>query len=122
QVTTEYRLVDASKPEAEPVIFTPRRQSIEYYVDHVGDSFYIVTNDSAVNFRLMKTSVKKTDVANWKEVIPHDPAVTLTGVDAFKDFIVVQERRAGVVMLRVRDLKTSKDRYVQFPEASYTAG
>lgn len=122
KVTTEYRLLDASKPDAEPVVFAPRRQAIEYYIDHVGDSFYIVTNDNAVNFRLMKTPQAKTDVANWKEVIAHDPAVTLTGVDAFEDFIVVQERRSGVVMLRVRDLKTGKDRYVPFPESSYTAG
>jgi len=121
KVTTEYWLLDADAPEGELKLFSPRKQSVEYYVADHGDDFFVMTNDGAVNFRLMKTSKDKTAAEHWEEVIPHDPAVTLTGIETFKDRLVIEERRAGVAMIRVRDLTSGRDRYVPFPESSYTA-
>lgn len=121
KVTTEYWLLDAETPEAELTLFSPRKQSVEYYVADHGDDFYVMTNDGAVNFRLMKTSKGKTNAEHWEEVIPHDNAVTLTGIETFKGRLVIEERRAGVAMIRVRDLASGRDRYVPFPESSYTA-
>ena len=57
------------------------------------DKFLIVTNWNAKNFRLMECPLDKTDSADWKEVIPHRTDVLLEGIEEFKDFLVVDERK-----------------------------
>ncbi len=120
KVTTETWLLDANAPDGEFKLFSPRKQSVEYYVAHHEDSFYVMTNDGATNFKLMKTSENATEAANWTEVIAHNPEVTLSGIDTFKNFLVVTERRSGVNTLRVRNFASGEEKYVPFPEASYT--
>ena len=70
-------------------------------MDHFGDHFYIRTNDQAKNFRLMKTPVDKTTMANWTEVIGHRDDVFLEGFEIFKDYLVVTERTDGLRHLRI---------------------
>ena len=121
-VTTEFRYLDANTPAGEFKVVELRQQSVEYYLDHHGDRFFVMTNaDKATNFKLMETPVTKTGKANWKELIPHDPEVTLKGLDAFKDHLVVEERRKGLPVLRVWDLKTDQKHYVEMPEPTYAA-
>ncbi|GIR50511.1 MAG: hypothetical protein CM15mP59_2530 [Flavobacteriaceae bacterium] len=45
-------------------------KNLEYFVDHYKDDFYIITNDQAKNFRLMKTPVNRPQKSNWAELIP----------------------------------------------------
>ena len=42
---------------AEFKVMEPRKQGVEYYPEHNGDSFYIRTNDTGRNFRLVKAPV-----------------------------------------------------------------
>lgn len=42
-------------------------------------------------------------------------------VEEFKDFIVVNERKNGLVQLRIRNLKTNNEHYIDFGEAAYAA-
>ena len=55
-LSTEYRFLDADKPEGTFAVFQARRPRLEYSADHLGDHFYIRTNLDARNFRLMKAS------------------------------------------------------------------
>ncbi len=55
-LSTEYRLVDAMKPELPPVVFHPRERDHEYHIDHLENRFVIRTNWNAPNFRLMETT------------------------------------------------------------------
>ena len=57
KITSEHRLVDADRPDAEPLMVQARREGIEYGVDHQGDRLLIVTNDGALDFRLMEATV-----------------------------------------------------------------
>jgi oligopeptidase B len=93
---------------------------MEYSVEHHGNDFYIVTNDNAVNFKLVKADVADPGKANWVEVIPHRPEVKLDGVDAFRDYLAVHERNAGLRRMQVRDFRSGAQHYVQFPEPVYT--
>ncbi|MFD2245872.1 S9 family peptidase [Pontibacter ruber] len=122
-VSNEYRFVDANTPNASFKIIQPRERNLEYSVDHFGNNFYIVTNkDGATNFKLMQTPVTKTGKANWKEVIPHRSDVLLEGIEIFKDYLVLQERKNGLNELRVKKWNDPKtDYYVDFGEEAYTA-
>ena len=52
KVTTEVRILDAAHPDAELQVFEPRRQGVEYSIDHQGDRFLVLHNDGALNFEL----------------------------------------------------------------------
>ncbi|SKB83981.1 S9 family peptidase [Dyadobacter psychrophilus] len=120
-MSSEYRILDADKPEGDFEVFQPRMKDVLYDIDHQNDKFLIVTNKDALNFKLMETPVNKTGVENWKEVIPTRKDVLLEGIDVFKDYMVITERKNGLLQLRIRNINTNAEHYVDFGEAAYTA-
>ncbi|WP_276499223.1 S9 family peptidase [Pontibacter litorisediminis] len=119
----EYRFLDANNPNGKFKVIQPRERGLEYSVDHFGDNFYIVTNkDGATNFKLMQTPVSKPGKENWKELLPHREDVLLEGIEIFKDYLALQERKNGLTQIRVRSWKDPKnDYYINFDEEAYTA-
>jgi oligopeptidase B len=122
-LTTETRFLDITKPDGEFKVFEPRTLNHEYSVDHLGNEFFIRTNtDGATNFKLMKTSEKKTLKANWSDVIPHRSDVLLENYELFDNFLVVQERIKGLSNLRIISRRDKNEHYLNFGEEAYTAG
>ncbi len=109
---TEVRFLRADKPKEKLQIVAAREEDHEYYVDHQGDQFVIVTNAPAkaggpksTNFRLVTAKVSAPQRASWKETITHRPEVMLESVRLFKNFAVALEREGGLQQLRVLDSK-----------------
>ena len=117
-LTQEYQYLDASTPEAPFKMFQARRRGLEYSIQHFEDIWYVRTNKDALNFRLMKTPLDKTTEDNWTEVIPHRPDVLLEGLDVFKNYLVLSERKAGITQLRVRPV-SGEEHYIQFDEKAH---
>ena len=120
-LANEYRFVPAAHPDQLFQVLEPRRRGHEYDVDHLGDYFYIRTNDGAQNFRLMRTPVTKTARANWQEVIPNRADVFLQNLEVFKDYLVLSERRNGLTEIRVRPWNGSAEHNLDFGEPAYIA-
>ena len=121
-LSTEFRILDADDPNGEFKLFQARERDLEYSISHFGDSFYIVTNLDAKNFRLMKTPEGKTQKENWKEVIAHRDDVYLEGIELFKKYMVVEERKEGLIEMRVINMDDDSEYYMDFWEDVYTAG
>ncbi|MEY2938728.1 MAG: hypothetical protein RL062_1317, partial [Bacteroidota bacterium] len=121
-LTTEYRVLEANHPTGEFRIIQPRQREMEYGVDHFGDYFYITTNWQAKNFRLMRTSLTQTTMEHWEEVIPHREDVLLEGVEMFRDFMVIDERKNGLTQLRIKRWDNTSEYYLPFEDAAYAAG
>jgi oligopeptidase B len=121
KTSTEYRYVPADKPMEAPKVILPREAEHEYSVDHRDGLFYIRTNQNAKNFRLVTAPVSDPSKKNWKEVVPHRPAVKIDDIDLFSNHLVLSELEGGLQHLRVIDLKTNKSHRVEFPEPVYTA-
>jgi len=132
-VTTEYRLLDASKPTGEFAIFYPRERGHEYDIQHYGNKFYVRTNYKAENYRLMEVAEgQQVNRASWKEVIPHRADVFLQNMDVFANHLVLGERKEGLTNIRVINQKRSEgrtpgdpgkgDNYLEFGEPAYVAG
>jgi oligopeptidase B len=121
-VTSEVRFLSTDDPAGEFRVVEPRRQEVEYAVEHHGDRFFILTNDEAVNFRLVEAPVSDPGRANWRDVIPHDPQVKLEAVAAFAGHLVVMDRFEAVRRLRVRGLTDAAagEHFVDLPEAVST--
>jgi oligopeptidase B len=109
KMTSEARFVDAGRPADPPRVILPRRQGVEYDVDHAvlaphGDVWLVRTNapgaggEAATNF-----------VVRWRQVdgpgegvvLAHRPEIKVESVDAFARHLVVAERAGGLERLRV---------------------
>ena len=119
-MSDEIRMIEADKPDAPFEVFQPRMKDVKYDIIPLEDKFLIVTNWNAQNFRLMETSFKNTGKDSWKEVIPNRQDVLLSGIEEFKDYIVLSERKNGLAQLRVMDFK-GNEHYIMFDEPTYTA-
>ena len=120
-VSTEYRFLDADTPEGSFAVFLPRERDHEYHLDHYRDRFYIRTNRNARNFKLMETADRRSDPAAWVELIPHREDVLLGAFELFTDHLVVQERRNGLVHLRVHPWGGEGAHDIVFDEPTYDA-
>ncbi|MDY6997278.1 MAG: S9 family peptidase [Actinomycetota bacterium] len=93
-VTSELRYADAADPAAEFQTVWPRRDGVEYSIDHavVGgeDRFLILHNDGAENFTMVDAPV--SDPTDVRTLIPHRGDVRLDAVDAFDGHLVVSYR------------------------------
>lgn len=119
-VGEEWRFASADEPAGGFRVIEPRRAGLEYTpAEHEG-VFYLLHNDGAVNFALAKAPIDSPARAHWETVIPHDEAVHLTGLIAFKDHLVLSARVDGVGTVRVRSLTDGAEHVVRFPEADYS--
>lgn len=118
--SSEVRFIDAAQPDAEFQLFRGREKNIEYGVVHHGKDFYILTNENAVNFKIMKTPEDKIDKKNWQVFIDHRPDVLIDDIDAFADHIVISERDQGLQKIRYFDVKKGEFKPIAFDEAVYS--
>ncbi len=119
--TSEFRYLPADRPAEEFKVLHARETDHEYNVDHTGDFFYIVSNKNAKNFRLVKAPVADPTIANWTEVVAHRADVTLEGVEAFKDYLVMTERKNGLPSLRVMEVGSGQSHDIEYPEPVYSS-
>jgi len=114
--TSEVRCLPADRPDGAFALIVPRRQEHEYYVDHRGDLFYIVTNDRGRNFRAVTAPVDRPGEANWRELVAHREDVMLDGIDLFARHYVLHERRDGFPRLRIVRFDTGEGHDIDTPE------
>ena len=121
-MSSEFRFVDAARPTDPFKLFQPRMKDVLYSVIPLADKFLVRTNkDDAKNFKLMECPLNSTSATSWKEVIPVRKDVLLQSVEEFRDFIVINERKEGLVKLRIISLKDKAEYYLDFGEAAYAA-
>lgn len=118
-LSSEIRYIPANEPNREWRVFQPRMRNVLYRIDEGMTGFYIVTNWDAKNFRLMECPSDHTDAGSWKELIAHRTDVLLEGIDVFRDYMVIRERKDGLVRLRVRNISSQQEYYIDFEEAAY---
>jgi oligopeptidase B len=121
-MSSETLLIKAANPTDKFTAFQPRIKNVIYDLIPLDNKFLIRTNkDNAKNFKLMECPLDKTDSQHWKEIIPNRSDVLLQSVEEFKDFIVLNERKNGLVTMRVRNTKDNSEHYVNFGEPAYMA-
>jgi oligopeptidase B len=118
--TSEVRLVLADDPLGEQILVRPRQKGVEYDVDEREGVLYIHANDTHENFRLATAPLDNP--GEWETLIEGTDTFYLTGFELFKDFFVVEGRRAGLDTIELRWYEEDEFQPIQFPEASYSAG
>jgi oligopeptidase B len=129
KTTTEYRVRDAADPVGEFRVVAPRRQGVEYGVEHAvirgEDRLLVLHNENAENYALATAPVDATSADQWEPLLPHDPEIRLEDVDAFETHLVVSQRSNGLTQLRVIELTDDglgDDYLIRFDDPVYTVG
>lgn len=120
-LSSERRYLDADDPTGEFRVFLPREADHEYSLDHFEDRFLVRTNWQAKNFRLMQAPIGASDKQAWSELIPHRQEVYLGGFEVFQDFLVVEERKDGLIQMRIRPWDGGQEHTIDFGEPAYAA-
>ncbi len=123
KLTSEDWLLDADDPTGEFRVVVPRRQGVEYSVDHQvtadgADRLVILHNDGAENFEIATAPLD--DPAAWTPLVPHRADTRLLDVGAFRDRLVVHFRRDGLTGLRILRADGGSEHEVAFGEEVYT--
>ena len=115
--TSEMRLLDAELPDAEPIVFLPRRKDHEYSIDHFQHHFYIRSNREGKNFGLYRSHVR--DEKQWQTLIPARDDVMLESFTLFTDWLVLEERHHGLTSLRQINRHTREESGIAFDDPAY---
>jgi len=115
--TSECLLLDAELPDAQPIMFLPRRKDHEYNLDHYQHTFYLRSNREGKNFGLYRTKVRNDK--QWEVLIPPREHIMLEGFTLFTDWLVVEERQRGLTSLRQINRKTREVTGIAFDDPAY---
>ncbi|WP_374991361.1 S9 family peptidase [Shewanella fidelis] len=122
-VTSEVSMLDANQPLAR---FTPvlaREEGHEYSVSKLDDTYYILTNWQASNFRLMKVAIDQAADKNaWQDVIAHDLNSRIEDVLLLNDYMVVQTRENGISRIRIYPFNGQAEFELEFNDPAYVVG
>ncbi len=120
--TTEWLAIPSAAPLSAPRVLMPRREGVEYAVDHLtagtttgsGESgwFVALTNDEAEDFRVVAAAdddigdiAETEDAGRWRAVVPHRPGVRVEDLDAFAGALVLSERTEAQTQVRMLALR-----------------
>jgi oligopeptidase B len=126
KMTSEVRFVETDRTTEPLRLVEPRRQGVEYEVEHAvsrerGDLFLVLTNaDGAEDFALHEVPVAAPAKANWRIVLPHRTGVKLESVEAFATHVVVVERENALERLLVIRVADGGRHVIDQPEPVYS--
>lgn len=111
---SEIRALPADDPFATPVPVLPRRDDIEYSVEHHEHRFLVLINDVHDNFRLAELALPLSGDGGDElvELIPPDEHACLEYVDAYRGHLVIGQRAGGVERTMVWDLESGKRAFI----------
>jgi oligopeptidase B len=87
---------------------SPNHRLLAYSVDFDGDEIYTLRIKDLETGALLADEIPNT-------------SVTVEGVTAFEDYLVVEERELGLTRLRIQRVSSGELHYVEFPEPVYSA-
>jgi oligopeptidase B len=109
--TNEWLVIPSDDSEHAPTTVLPRREGIEYALDHVTLSdgagwFVALINDTDKDFRVIAApDAEFSGLAAWREIVPARPGVRIEDIDAFSNALVLSERANAETRVRVIPLE-----------------
>ncbi len=118
-LSTETRFLPSDQPLGKFQIFLPREPEHEYSIVDQGNSFVVMSNWQAPNFRIFLAPQKPTPKDKWKEIIPHRADTFISDFVGFKNKLVFVERKNGLDQIVIRSPEGKDIHSLNFPDPSY---
>ncbi|GAB3606509.1 S9 family peptidase [Conyzicola nivalis] len=118
KITSEALLLDAADPTGEFAVVWPRREGIEYSIEHAvidgDDRLLIVHNHGAVDFQV--TDVSATDPQGpARTLVPHRAGTRIESIDAFAGHLVLEYRLEALPRVAVLRLDRPDEGFAEIP-------
>ena len=126
--TSEVRLIDLLRPDAEPQLVAPLEPSVRYDVEHhpsFGGAPALIFRTNAAgaeDFKLAWAPLASPERANWQDLVAHRPGIFILSFTVFADWLIWLEREDGLPRIVVRRLSTREQHTIEFPEEAYSLG
>jgi oligopeptidase B len=120
KVTSETWVLEASRSKGDFRCIEPRKEGVEYTIEHRHGDFWVLTNYRAENFQVMKAPVAAPGRKHWRTVFKHSPRRFIEGVSAYEGYLVLSERENGLPHLRVHDFASGKQHRIAVPDPAYS--
>lgn len=120
--TSEVSLLDAHLAKATLQVFLPRKAGHIYEVEHHDNGFYILSNDNAINNRILFSKGIPKDIAACQEVVKHNPKVLIEGLSVFKGHLLIEERDNGLLKLKLKNVTDGQEKYIEVDGETYYLG
>ena len=120
--TSEVSLLDAHLAKATLQVFLPRKAGHIYEVEHHDNGFYILSNDNAINNRILFSKEIPKDIAACQEAVEHNPKVLIEGLSVFKGHLLIEERDNGLLKLKLKNVTDGQEKYIEVDGETYYLG
>ncbi|NMH60338.1 S9 family peptidase [Alteromonas ponticola] len=115
-------IINANDTKAKARRFTPMKEGLEYEIAKLDDTYYILTNLNATNFRIMKVNASQTtNTSAWQEVVAHDPDVFISDMEVMRGHLAYNEKEAGLTRLKVLNLDNKQTQLLTMPDPIFGA-
>ncbi len=122
--SSEIRYLKLDNQTSDVALLVSRKENTEYsIINNLGDDFYLYTNHSAPNFKIVKTKPGITDPQQWQVLIPERKNVYLEPANAIvKNKLITKQRVNGIAKINVLDLHTGKKYFIPLDQDIGYAG
>jgi oligopeptidase B len=120
KATTEWRGMRSDERASDLRVLVPRDDDHRSSIEHHGESFYILTNRNAVDFRLVRCPDTTTAEEAWREVVPERDGVHLEDLEVFERYAVLRGRSGGFGNFEILDLEHETLVPIALPETVRT--
>lgn len=104
-----------------PIKLISRKEKIFYNIDHGRNYFYIHTNDTGPNFRILRLNDKTSSEEFLEEYIPHSKERYISSFDLTKNYLILNYKVKALPDIRVIKLEKKKENKITFLDNTYTA-
>jgi oligopeptidase B len=98
---TEVSVVSMADLSQAPRKLNTREQNFKLEVDHGNGNFYMLTNDTHVNFRIAKTSDNQVQYDQWQTVFAGSDSKYFKSIQVFKDFMAIRQSNQGLESISI---------------------
>lgn len=119
--TTSYMLyLKTDNPIDTFRLISPKVKGVEYYAEHNGGYFYIMTNRDAYNFAIERCVIENDGIGDREIYIPERSNITINSMRIFEKYMVLNERMDGSEAVEIIDMTEKRSHYIDFPEKSFS--
>ena len=126
--TSECRLIDLSRPDAQPSLVAARetsvRYDVEYHPDWSGEETLLIRTNAgdAEDFKIALAPLAHPGRENWRDLVPHRRGTYILSAIVLADWMIRVERHESLPRIVVRRLASSEEHTIAFAEEAYSLG
>lgn len=117
--TSEVWLLDLANADAAPRLIAAREAGIRYEVEHHRDRLIILTNENAIDFKIVTAPLAEPARANWTDLVPSRPGTMVLEHAVFARHLVRLERENALPRIVISDLASGDEHAIAFDEEAY---